>query len=85
MQNALLTYQTITCNHAWRFKAVGWLRYDSAFHRSAAFDHTKPWDAVDQDLFDYFFKSQPPAFPVAMVAMNKATFMQAVHTEHLSV
>ena len=31
MQNALLTYQTVICNHALRFKAVDWLRYDSAF------------------------------------------------------
>ena len=63
MQNALLTYQTITCNHAQRFKAVDWLRYDSAFRHSAAFDHTKPWDAVDQDPFDYFFKSPPTGLP----------------------
>ena len=85
MQNARLTYQTITCNHARRFKAVNWLRYDSAFHHSAAFDHTKPWDAVDQDLFDYFSCVSPPASPAAMVARNKPIFMQAVHTEHLSV
>ena len=63
MQNALLTYQTITCSHARMFKAVDWLRYDSTFRRSAAFDHTKPWDAVDQDLFDYFFKSPPTNLP----------------------
>ena len=60
---SILTYQTITCNHAQRFKAVDWLRYGSAFRCSAAFDHTKPWDAVDQDLFDYFFKSQPSSLP----------------------
>ena len=32
-----------------------------------------------------FLSLSPPASPVAMVARNKATFMQAVHTEHLSV
>ena len=63
MQNALSTYQTITCNHARRFKAVNWLRYDSVFHCSAAFDHAKLWAAVDQDLFDYFFKSQSSSLP----------------------
>ena len=48
----LLCYQSTICNFASMFPVVSWLNYDNAFRQKLAFDRSRSWASVDEELFN---------------------------------